>query len=124
MMNPVHARRDKDHVQNPLQLYRQPPVGMMKESRSFKCDKEHNQHYRCDAKERHRKRKKANGKNHFAEMESGGSAHIEVKIGVMHVMKTAEDRNHVIGPMPPPVVVVHQKECCDDNRPGRKVQPI
>src|SRR5439155_563356 len=92
MMNAVHARCDKYQVQNPLQLNRQSPVGMMKESRSLECDKEHDQHYWADAKEDHCKRKKADGKNHLAKMESRGGAHVEVKIGVMHVMKTPKTR--------------------------------
>src|SRR6266536_6523824 len=110
MMNAVHPRCDKDQVQNPLQLNRQPPVGMMKERCGLKRNEEHDQHFRADAEEDHCKRKKTDGKNHFAKMKSRGSAHIEIEIGVMHVMKTPEDRYHVIGPMPPPVGIIHQQK--------------
>src|SRR6266481_228404 len=41
MMNTVHARRDDDQIQNPFELYRQTPVGMMKERRGFERDEEH-----------------------------------------------------------------------------------
>src|SRR5207249_7672465 len=118
MMNAVHARCDKYQVQNPLQLNRQSPVGMMKESRSLECDKEHDQHYWADAKEDHCKRKKADGKNHLAKMESRGGAHVEVKIGVMHVMKTPKNRHHVISPMPPPVGVIHRQKSADHCDPS------
>src|SRR5438034_11550172 len=120
MMNAVHPRCDKDQVQNPLQLNRQSPVGMVKESCSLECDKKHDQHYWADAEEDHCKRKKTDGKNHFAEMESRGGAHIEVKIGMMHVMKTPEDRNHVIGPVPPPVAVIHQQIRRDHSSASRE----
>src|SRR5882724_12783504 len=102
MMDPVHARRDDDQIQNPLQFNRQTPIGMMKERFGLKRDKEHDQHYWADAEDQDRKRKKADGKNHFAKVESRGRSHIEVEIGVMHIMKTPEERHHVIGPMPPP----------------------
>src|SRR6266849_11138716 len=103
MMNPVHSRRDDEQVQNPFELNRQSPVGMMKECCDLECDEEHDQHYRGDAEEHHYKRKKSDGKNHFAEVKSRGGAHVEVEIGVMHIMKSPEERDHVIGPMPPPV---------------------
>src|SRR6266496_6126554 len=103
MMNPVHARRDDDQIQNPFELDRQTPVGMMEERFGLKRDEEHDQHYRRDAKDQDRNRKKADGKNHFAEMEACGRAHVEVEVCVMYVMKTPEDRHHVISPMPPPV---------------------
>src|SRR5207253_9347583 len=101
MMNAVHARRHNDQIQNSFELDRQSPVGMMKERRGLECDEEHDQHYRRDAKERHRKGKKANRENHFAEMKSCCGCHIEVEIGVVHVMKAPEDWDHVVGPMPP-----------------------
>src|SRR6266540_4845889 len=110
-MNAVHARRDDNEVQNAFQLDREAPVGVMKERRSFECDKKNEKHYRSNPEGNHCKRKKSDGKNHLAEMESRGSAHIEVEIGVMHVMKSPEERDHVIGPVPPPVSVIHQEKC-------------
>src|SRR2546430_10912299 len=110
MMNPVHAGSHGEQIQNSLQLNRQSPVGMMKKRCSLECNKEDDQHYRRDAKERDRKRKKSNRENHFAEMKSRGSANIKVEIGVMHVMKAPEDWDHVVGPMPPPIGVIHQEE--------------
>ena len=32
-------------------------------------------------------------------MESGGSAHVQVEIGVMHVVKAPEERDQMIGPV-------------------------
>src|SRR5207245_11007326 len=96
---------------------------MMEERRSLECDKEHDQHYRRDAKERHRKGKKADGKNHFAEMKSRGCADIEVKIGVVHVMKAPEDWDHVVGPMPPPIAVIHQEDRRAARAPTREGKP-
>src|SRR5207302_10950306 len=102
MMNPVHARSHDDHVQNPFDFDWQPPVGMMKECRSLKGDEENHQHHGRDAKDRHCKREESDGKKHFAKMKSRGSAYVQIEIGVMHVMKPPEKRDHVVGPMPPP----------------------
>src|SRR4030095_7002692 len=106
MMNAVHSRRDDNQIQNALELDRKAPVGVMKECRSFECDKKNEEHYRSDAEDHHCKRKKSDGKNHLAEMEPRSRAHVEVEIGMMHVMKSPEERHHVIGPMPPPVSVI------------------
>src|SRR6266508_1292209 len=69
------------------------------------------------------KQKKADGKNHFAEMKSCCGCHIEVKIGVVHVMKPPEDWDHVVGPMPPPIGVIHQEERRDDSGPAGEWEP-
>src|SRR5947208_16188595 len=103
MVNPMHARRDKDQVQNPLGWNWQAPVGMMKKCRCLKSNEERDQHDRTDTKEHYGQREKAGGKDHFAEVKSRGRAHVEIEIGVMHVMETPEERQHVISPMPPPV---------------------
>src|SRR5882724_8823893 len=107
MMNPVHAGRDEDQVQNSLDPNWQAPVGMMKKCRPLKTDEEHDQHDRTDTEEQHGQREKAGGKDHFAEMESCRGAHVEVEVGVMDIMKSPEKRHHVHGPMPPPIGVVH-----------------
>ena len=96
----------------------------MKECFSLKRDEEHDQHYGRDPEDQDRKRKKADGKNHFAEMESRRGANVHVQIGVMHVMKSPEDRNHVIGPMPPPVGVIQKQKRGDDSSPSRKREPV
>src|SRR6266571_613441 len=124
MMNAVHSRRDDDQVQNPFELNRQPPVGMMKECCGLECDEEHDQHYRGDAEEHHCKRKKPDGKNHLAEMEPRGGADIEVEIRVMHIMKSPEERDHVISPMPPPVRIIHQQKCRDASGPSGQNNPV
>ena len=105
-------------------LDRQPPVGVMKECRSFECDKEHKEHYRGDAEDHYCDRKETDGKNHLAEMESRGGAYVEVEIGVMHVMKSPEERQHVIGPMPPPVGVIHQQKGRDESSPSGEANPV
>src|SRR5215469_3398502 len=124
MMNPVHARRDDDQIQNPFELNRQTPVGMMKKCRGFQRDKESDQHYSWDAEQRHCEREKSNGKNHFAEMESRGSAYVEIKIGVMHIMESPEKRDHMVCPMPPPISVIHQQKRGDTNNPKRQSEPV
>src|SRR5438094_7396965 len=118
MMNAMHPGRHNDQIQNPFELNRQTPVGMMKKRRGLECDKKDYQHDGRDTKQRHRKREKADGKNHFAEMKSRGGADIEIEIGVMHVMKPPEDWDHMIGPMPPPVSVIHQQKGGDHSGPA------
>src|SRR2546428_13443818 len=124
MMNPVHARRHDYQVQNPLEVYRQSPVGMMKECRGLKRDEKHDQHGWTDAKDGHREGKKADGKNHFAKVESCSGRHVEIQISVMHVMKSPEDWDHVVGPMPPPIGVIQQQERRDGSDPKRKSNPV
>ena len=57
-------------------------------------------------------------------MKSRGGADIEVEIGVMHVMEPPEEWDHVIGPMPPPIGVIHQEERRDPSDPSGKGKPI
>src|SRR5438270_2994916 len=123
-MDSMHARRHDEQIQNSLQLNRQSPVGMMKKRCSLECNKEDDQHYRRDAKERDRKGKKSNRENHFAEMKSRCGCHIEVEIGVVHVMKAPEDWDHVVDPMPPPIGVIHQQKRCDDSGPVGEWEPV
>src|SRR5205814_5419203 len=103
MMNPMHARRHDDQVQNPFDLKWQTPVRMVKKCRGLQCNKEGDQHNRRDAEDRHRKGKKSDRENHFAEMKSRCGRYIEVEVGVMHIMKPPEEMDHVVGPMPPPI---------------------
>src|SRR5438094_6589219 len=117
MMNPVHARCDDDHIQNPFDFDWQPPVRMMKECRGLQCDEEHHQHHGGDAEDRYCKREKSDGKKHFAKMKSRDSAYVQIKIGVMHIMKPPEKRDHVVGPMPPPVSIIHQQKCRNGSGP-------
>ena len=124
MMNAVHSRRDDGQVQNPFELNRQSPVGMMKECCRLECDEEHDQHYRGDAEEHYCKGKKSDGKNHLAEMESRGGAHIEVEICMMYVMESPEERDHVIGPVPPPVRIIHQQKRGDASGPSGHSDPV
>src|SRR6266481_2154209 len=124
MMNAVHARRHDHQIQDPFEFDRQSPVGMMKECCSLQGDKECDQHYGSNAKDQNCERKKTDRKNHLAEVKSRGRSHIEVKIGMMHIVKTPEDRHHVIGPMPPPVRVIHHEKGSDDSGPCRESEPV
>src|SRR5919106_1609336 len=108
MMNAVHPRRDHNEIQNAFELNRQPPIGMMKESSGFECDEENEKHDRSDAKNNHGERQKADREKDFAEMESRGGTHVHVEISVMHIMKSPEERDHMVRPMPPPIGVIHQ----------------
>jgi len=57
-------------------------------------------------------------------MKTRGRAYIEIEIGVMHIMKPPEERDHVISPVPPPIGVIHEQKGCDDYNPSRQRQPI
>src|ERR1043166_1632455 len=98
MMNPMHPRRHDDQIQNSFELDRQAPVGMMKERLSLERDEEHDQHDWTDAKDAHRERKKTDGKNHFAKVESCSGRHVEIQISVMTVLNSPKDATHVKGP--------------------------
>src|ERR1700756_3460937 len=97
---------------------------MMKKDRSFECDEEDREHYGSDAEDHYRERKKTDRQNHFAKMESRGSAYVEIQIGVMHVVKSPEERDHVHGPVPPPVGVIHQEKRGDKNSPRGQSKPV
>src|SRR5437660_739925 len=57
-------------------------------------------------------------------METRCRGHVHVKIGVMNVMKPPEERNHVIGPMPPPVGVIHHNKSGDGGDPSVQTKPV
>ena len=57
-------------------------------------------------------------------MEPRGGGHVEIEIGVMHIMKSPEKRNHVIGPVPPPIGVIHQQKRRDTGDPSRQTEPV
>src|ERR1043166_7549639 len=103
MMNPVHPRRHDDEVQKSLQRDRQSPVGMVKECRRFERDEENNQKNWPDTEERHGEGEEPRREKHLTEMKPGRRAHVEVEIGMMNIVKTPEERQHVIGPVPPPI---------------------
>jgi hypothetical protein len=96
----------------------------MKQGLGFKGDKKNEEHYRRDAEDRHCERKKPDREKHLAKMESRGGADIEVEIGVMDIMKSPEERDHVIGPMPPPIGVIHQQKGRDGSSPSWQGNPI
>src|SRR5262249_20668666 len=113
MMNAVHPWGDDDKVQDPLEPDRQPPIRMMKTNGGFKCDEEDNESHRSNANKKHDEREETDRKEYLAEMETRGGSHIHVEIGVVNIVKAPEKRNHVIGPVPPPVGVIHQSESRD-----------
>src|ERR1700742_208716 len=97
---------------------------MMKKCRGLQSDKERDQHNWRDAEHSHCEREKSNGKNHLAKVESRRGAYIEIEISVMHVMKSPEERNHVVRPMPPPIGIIHQQKRSDASNPKRQSEPV
>ena len=83
---------------------------MVKQNRGFEHEKEDDHGNWAHANKEDREQEKGDRKKHFTKMKPGSSAHIHVEIGVMDVMKPPKERDPVIGPMPPPVSVVHQDE--------------
>src|SRR5207249_6633709 len=45
-------------------------------------------------------------------------------IGVVYVVKTPENWHYVVGPMPPPVGVIHEQESGDYPDPARQRNPV
>jgi len=124
MMNAVHARSYNDQVQTAFELDRQPPVGMMKQGLGFKGDEENQEQHRRNPENQDSKRKKPEREKNFAEVKSRGGADIHIQISVVHIMESPEERNHVIGPMPPPVSVIHQQKRSDANAPSGQSDPV
>ena len=79
MMNPVHARRNENQVQNALDINWQAPIGMMKKCCHFEAQEKNEQHDRRDPESHDGQCEEPNGKNHFAEMKSRRRAHIKVE---------------------------------------------
>ena len=124
MMNPVHPRRHDHEIQKSLQRDRQSPVGMVKECRRFERDEENNQKNRPNTEERHREEEEPRREKHFTEMKSRRGAHVQIEIGVMDVVKAPEERNHVVGPMPPPIGIIHEQKRADCRGPAGQRQPV
>ena len=123
-MNAVHAGRDDDTVQNTFEPNWQPPVGMVKERGGFEGDEESDEHHRRDAEEHRGEREERDREKHFTEMKSGRGAHIQVEVGMVDVVKSPEERDHVVGPMPPPIGIIHKQKRGDGRGPRRSAQPI
>lgn len=96
----------------------------MEESRGFEGDEESEQHHRRDAENNDREGEKPDREKHFAKMKSRGGTNVEIEVGVMNVVKPPEERDHVIGPMPPPISVVHEQKSCGHCDPARRLEPI
>src|SRR4029450_11129399 len=124
MMNAVHPRSYNDQIQNAFESDRKPPVGMMKEGLGFKGEEKNKEHYRSNAENQDSKRKKPHRERNFTEVKSRGGADIHIQIGVVHVMESPEERNHVIGPMPPPVSVIHEQKCSGPSGPSGQSDPV
>ena len=124
MMNAVHPRRDDNQVKTAFELDRQPPVRMMKQRRGFEGDEKNEEQHWRDPENQDSKRKKPDREKHLAEMKSRRGADIHIQIGVVHVMESPEERNHVIGPMPPPVGIIHQQKRSDASGPPGRSDPV
>src|SRR5213082_1939237 len=61
---------------------------------------------------------------HFAEMKSRRRAHVEVEVGMVHIVKTPKQRDHMVGPMPPPICVIHEQKGCDPDSQSWQTQPV
>ena len=96
----------------------------MKERRRLKRNKENKQHNWSNAKKRDGERQKTDREKHLAEMKSRGRAHVEIEIGMMDVMESPEEGNHVIGPVPPPIGIIHEQKCGDASDPSGHHQPV
>src|SRR5260370_4967705 len=97
---------------------------MMKEGGGLERDEENKEHHRRDSEERDSERKKSGREKHFAKMKARRRAYIEIQIGMMDIVKSPEEREHMIGPMPPPVSVIHEQKRGDDGDPSRRLEPI
>src|SRR5438874_1834248 len=123
MMYAVHSRRDDYGIENAFEPDRQAPVGMMKQRRAFEGDKETQQRNWSDAKDEDSDREKSGRENHLAKVKTRRRAYVHVQVGVMNVVKSPEQRNHVVRPMPPPIGIIHKQKCRDDPGPTRKRDP-
>src|SRR5947208_17070338 len=119
-----HARSDKNRVIDPLETDGESPVRMMKKCRHFEAQEKNEQHDTRDSESHDGQRKESNGKNHFAEMKSRRRAHVEVEVGMVHIVKTPKQRDHMVGPMPPPICVIHEQKGCDPDSQSWQTQPV
>jgi hypothetical protein len=97
---------------------------MMKKGSRFESDEEDKQHDLVDAEDNNGERQKPDREKHFAEVEAGRRTDVEVEIGVVNVVKPPEERDHMIGVVPPPIGVVHEQIRGDNSNPARRLQPV
>ena len=97
---------------------------MMKKCCCFQAQEKNKQHERRDPESHDGQREESNGKNHFAEMKSRCRAHIEVEIGMVDVMEPPKERDHMVGPMPPPIGVIHEQKGRDPDNQSWQTQPV
>src|SRR5688500_12077694 len=110
MMNAVHSRRHDHVVEKTLQAKRQPPVGMMKKTRGFENDFEDEIDERRDSERGNENHAERNGKQDFSKVKTRRRGHVEIEIGVMHIVEAPKKRNKMIGVMPPVIRPIHEKK--------------
>src|SRR6266700_7031329 len=83
---------------------------MMKEGIGLKDQFIHGKHRSRDPDECHLRHTEGGRHCDFSEMEAKAGRDIQIRIGVMHVMKSPKERNTMIGHMPPIKSQIHQQE--------------
>src|ERR1041385_3970672 len=123
-MNAVHSRSDQEFVQDPLQPDWQPRVTMVEKGIRLKgqliscknlCGHADDQHLRYAKRRRH---------GYFSEMESKAGGNIQIRVGVMHVMKAPKEGNTMICDMPPKKAEIHQQEGENKFHSGRNLYQV
>src|SRR5437763_16522747 len=110
MVNAMHAGRDNQLVQAPLDTDRKPEITMVKKHLSLKrklvdgeCPRRNTDETYLDNVEPARKRD-------LTEMKAEGSRNVQLGIGMMNIMKAPEKGNAMVGEMPVIERNKHQQE--------------
>src|ERR1700732_3226668 len=97
---------------------------MVKEGSGFEADEENEQCDRVDTEENDGEREERDREKHFAEMKSRGRADVEVEIGMMDVVKSPKERDHMVNPVPPPIGIIHEQKRGVKRYRSRQVDPV
>ena len=124
VVDAVHARGDQHAIQEALDANRQAHVAVLKERVRLKHELvDGNGQRRCaDQQDLHDA--KSRRQRNLAEMKAECTRHIEIRIDVMHHVKTPEERQSMIGQVPAIETQVQQQYPGDECNHGRQRNPI
>ncbi|GAC1347983.1 MAG: hypothetical protein NVSMB23_28160 [Myxococcales bacterium] len=123
VVDAVHARRDEQEAQRPVEGERQPHVRMVElrgdEQRGLPGEERRD----VDPDDRDLQRTEGHREQQLARVEPQGGGRVEVLVQVMGRVEPPEERNAVVREVPGPEAVIEQDDPHADAQPARQAEP-
>ena len=96
----MHARSDEHQIEQAFGAERKPNVAVVKEHLNLKNELIDSKCPRRRADETHLKKTENDRERDLTEMEAEGGGNIQIRIGVMDIVKTPEKRHSMVSQVP------------------------